>query len=83
LDLLRVEKPQFAQQVAEQVSIVHTLWFVFCIYFLIYLFFWLLLQIYDNALITAGLMDDPRSMVNRLNDVLTEAVTGEKAQKSS
>jgi hypothetical protein len=25
LDLLRVEKPQFAQQVAEQVSIVHTL----------------------------------------------------------
>jgi TNF receptor-associated protein 1 len=31
-------------------------------------------QIYDNALIAAGLMDDPRSMVNRMNDLLTKAL---------
>ncbi|XP_069005213.1 heat shock protein 75 kDa, mitochondrial [Embiotoca jacksoni] len=34
----------------------------------------LLEQIYDNAMITAGLNDDPRPMVSRLNDLLTKAL---------
>lgn len=32
------------------------------------------LQIYDNAMITAGLNDDPRPMISRLNDLLTKAM---------
>jgi len=32
-------------------------------------------QIYDNALITAGLMDNPEEMVGRLNTLLTKVVT--------
>ena len=31
-------------------------------------------QIYDNAMITAGLNDDPRPMISRLNDLLTKAL---------
>lgn len=31
-------------------------------------------QIYDNAMIAAGLVDDPRPMVGRLNDLLTKAL---------
>lgn len=34
----------------------------------------LLEQIYDNAMITAGLNDDPRPMISRLNDLLTKAM---------
>ncbi|XP_030263524.1 heat shock protein 75 kDa, mitochondrial [Sparus aurata] len=34
----------------------------------------LLEQIYDNAMITAGLNDDPRPMISRLNDLLTRAL---------
>ncbi|XP_019752917.1 heat shock protein 75 kDa, mitochondrial isoform X1 [Hippocampus comes] len=34
----------------------------------------LLEQIYDNAMITAGLTDDPRPMISRLNDLLTKAL---------
>uniref|UniRef100_A0A7N6F8W5 Heat shock protein 75 kDa, mitochondrial n=1 Tax=Anabas testudineus TaxID=64144 RepID=A0A7N6F8W5_ANATE len=34
----------------------------------------LLEQIYDNAMITAGLNDDPRPMVSRLNDLLSKAL---------
>ncbi|KAF0032695.1 hypothetical protein F2P81_014985 [Scophthalmus maximus] len=34
----------------------------------------LLEQIYDNAMITAGLNDDPRPMIARLNDLLTKAL---------
>lgn len=34
----------------------------------------LFLQIYDNAMITAGLNDDPRPMISRLNDLLTKAL---------
>jgi len=30
-------------------------------------------QLYDNALIAAGFLDDPRSMVNRLNQILERA----------
>ena len=30
-------------------------------------------QVYDNALIAAGLVDDPRSMLTRLNDILLAA----------
>ncbi len=30
-------------------------------------------QVYDDALIAAGLMDDPRSMLSRLNDILEAA----------
>jgi len=33
-----------------------------------------ILQIYDNAMITAGLNDDPRPMISRLNDLLTKAL---------
>ncbi|KAJ2483732.1 hypothetical protein EV174_002863 [Coemansia sp. RSA 2320] len=31
-------------------------------------------QLFDNALIAAGIMDDPRSMLKRLNEILVEAV---------
>lgn len=31
-------------------------------------------QIYDNAMITAGLNDDPRPMISRLNQLLTQAL---------
>uniref|UniRef100_A0A1A7WUD0 Heat shock protein 75 kDa, mitochondrial n=1 Tax=Iconisemion striatum TaxID=60296 RepID=A0A1A7WUD0_9TELE len=34
----------------------------------------LLDQIYDNAMITAGLNDDPRPMISRLNDLLCKAL---------
>ncbi|KAJ1097625.1 hypothetical protein NDU88_002742 [Pleurodeles waltl] len=34
----------------------------------------LLEQIYENAMITAGLNDDPRPMVSRLNELLTKAL---------
>ncbi|XP_061740794.1 heat shock protein 75 kDa, mitochondrial [Nerophis ophidion] len=34
----------------------------------------LLDQIYDNAMIAAGLNDDPRPMISRLNDLLTKAL---------
>ncbi|TUZ41203.1 Heat shock protein 75 kDa, mitochondrial [Bagarius yarrelli] len=34
----------------------------------------LLEQIFDNAMITAGLNDDPRPMISRLNDLLTKAM---------
>lgn len=34
----------------------------------------LFLQIYDNAMIAAGLNDDPRPMISRLNDLLTKAL---------
>ncbi|XP_036446229.1 heat shock protein 75 kDa, mitochondrial [Colossoma macropomum] len=34
----------------------------------------LLEQIYDNAMITAGLNDDPRPMISRLNDLLVKAL---------
>ena len=32
------------------------------------------LQVFDNALISAGLMDDPRSMVGRLNQLLEKSL---------
>lgn len=31
-------------------------------------------QIYENAMITAGLVDDPRPMVGRLNQLLVKAL---------
>ncbi|XP_064609225.1 LOW QUALITY PROTEIN: heat shock protein 75 kDa, mitochondrial-like [Liolophura sinensis] len=31
-------------------------------------------QIYDNAMVNAGLVDDPRSVVNRLNDLLVRVL---------
>lgn len=31
-------------------------------------------QIYENAMIAAGLVDDPRGMVGRLNDLLVKAL---------
>merc|ERR1711998_197156 len=31
-------------------------------------------QLFDNALIAAGLIDDPRSMIGRLNDILAKAI---------
>lgn len=38
------------------------------------LIFLLAFQIYDNAMITAGLNDDPRPMISRLNELLTKAL---------
>lgn len=32
-------------------------------------------QLFDNALITAGLLDDPREMVGRLNTLLSKVMT--------
>ncbi|XP_070554261.1 heat shock protein 75 kDa, mitochondrial-like [Ptychodera flava] len=32
-------------------------------------------QVYDNAMIAAGLMDDPRSMLNRLNDLMSRSLS--------
>ncbi|PNI44413.1 TRAP1 isoform 17, partial [Pan troglodytes] len=31
-------------------------------------------QIYENAMIAAGLVDDPRAMVGRLNELLVKAL---------
>ncbi|KAJ2072071.1 hypothetical protein GGI09_009172, partial [Coemansia sp. S100] len=31
-------------------------------------------QLFDNALIAAGILDDPRSMLKRLNEILAKAV---------
>ena len=31
-------------------------------------------QLYDNAMVNAGLLDDPRSMVGRLNQLLEKAL---------
>lgn len=31
-------------------------------------------QIHDNAMITAGLNEDPRPMISRLNQLLTQAL---------
>jgi TNF receptor-associated protein 1 len=31
-------------------------------------------QIYENAMIAAGLVDDPRAMVGRLNDLLVKVL---------
>ncbi|GMR41569.1 hypothetical protein PMAYCL1PPCAC_11764, partial [Pristionchus mayeri] len=39
----------------------------------------LLEQIYDNALLTAGLMTDSRNMIPRLNDLLTKLLGKEKS----
>lgn len=33
-------------------------------------------QLYDNALLAAGLIDDPRTLVGRLNEILTMATRG-------
>jgi len=38
-------------------------------------------QVYDNCLIAAGLMDDGRSMLPRLNDILICVVNGAKGEK--
>ncbi len=35
-------------------------------------------QLMDNALVTAGLMDDTRSMIPRLNELLLRALQGRK-----
>lgn len=32
------------------------------------------LQLYDNSMIAAGLVDDPRKMLPRLTDILTQAL---------
>ena len=37
-------------------------------------------QIYDNASIAAGLMDDPRVMLKRLNTILEDTMTGYEAK---
>jgi TNF receptor-associated protein 1 len=36
-------------------------------------------QIFDNALIAAGLLDDPRSMIPRLNTLLQSVLTADKS----
>jgi len=32
------------------------------------------LQLYDNAMVSAGLVEDARPMINRLNDLLTSVL---------
>jgi TNF receptor-associated protein 1 len=36
-------------------------------------------QLYDNALISAGLMEDPQAMLKRINSLLEQLVTAEKS----
>ena len=31
-------------------------------------------QLFDNSMIAAGLIDDPRRMLNRINDLLTKTL---------
>lgn len=38
-------------------------------------------QLFDNALITAGLVDDPRRMLDQLNDLMLAALTSETTTK--
>jgi len=38
-------------------------------------------QMYDNALIAAGLLDDPRTMLNRLNVLLERSLSVAKAKE--
>ena len=38
-------------------------------------------QVYDNCLVAAGLMDDSRTMLPRLNDLLISLVKGAAANK--
>ena len=38
-------------------------------------------QLFDNALITAGLVDDPRRMLGQLNDLMLAALDGKTASK--
>ena len=40
--------------------------------------FFFLLQLFDNAMMSAGLLYDPRSMVGRLNTLLTKALGSSK-----
>lgn len=40
-------------------------------------------QVYDNCLVAAGLMDDSRTMLPRLNDLLISLVKGARQQTSS
>jgi TNF receptor-associated protein 1 len=40
-------------------------------------------QVYDNCLVAAGLLDDSRSMLPRLNDILVCVVNGAKAKHGS
>jgi HSP90 family molecular chaperone len=39
-------------------------------------------QVFDNALIAAGLLDDPRGMLDRLNDVLETALDHKSGQET-
>ncbi|KAG0237383.1 Hsp90 protein-domain-containing protein [Mortierella sp. GBAus27b] len=39
-------------------------------------------QIYDNALIAAGVLDDPRSMLKRLNTIMEASLTAADASRS-
>ena len=32
-------------------------------------------QIFDNAMVAAGILDDPRSMIPRMNDLLAKVVS--------
>ena len=40
-------------------------------------------QVFDNALIAAGIMDDPRVMLKRLNRILEQTVPSNKSKLSS
>ena len=43
-------------------------------YYFIFNAFAFIFQLYENAMINAGLMEDPRSMVGRLNELLEKAL---------
>ena len=40
----------------------------------------LLLQLFDNAMMSAGLLHDPRSMVGRLNSLLAQVLDSSKSK---
>lgn len=40
-------------------------------------------QLYDNALIAAGVVDDPRHMLDRLNQLLGHALEKAKPEESN
>jgi hypothetical protein len=35
-------------------------------------------QVFDNARMAAGILDDPRSMLRRLNSIMTAAISSKK-----
>ena len=70
LHKLKGSEADIARLVAEQVSHHH-------LHFLCFRMmssFVVVFQLFDNSMIAAGLIDDPRRMLNRINDLLTKTL---------